>query len=139
MHHNARIHTAKFTTKWLKDNNIEVTEWPPYSLDLNLIENLWLLLKAAIYKRCRDLPTIQCDQKDLAVLIERAKLVCNNILDEIINKLIITIGLRAKVGVSFASAPQCPCRRICLISILLAGAVRIECVWQCRVQWANGT
>lgn len=29
---------------------IEVMEWPPYSSDLNPIENLWVLLKAKIYE-----------------------------------------------------------------------------------------
>jgi hypothetical protein len=31
------------------------------------------------------------------------------------------------------------CWKLRSIGILLAGAVRIECYWQCRVQWANGT
>lgn len=29
--------------------------WPPYSLDLNLIENLWSVLKQTIYERYLEL------------------------------------------------------------------------------------
>jgi hypothetical protein len=40
IHDNARPHTAKKTQKWLRENNVELMEWPPYSPDLNPIENV---------------------------------------------------------------------------------------------------
>ncbi len=40
MQNNAPIHTAKAVALWFGENDINVMEWPPYSLDLNLIEHL---------------------------------------------------------------------------------------------------
>ncbi len=37
---------------------IEVMEWPPYSPDLNPIENLWALLKKEAYKVYPDLNSL---------------------------------------------------------------------------------
>lgn len=50
MHDNAPIHTAGIIKEFLQDLGVEVMDWPPYSPDLNPIENLWFLLKEAIYK-----------------------------------------------------------------------------------------
>ena len=45
-HDNAPCHTAQITKRFLADNSIEVLpNWPPYSPDLNVIENLWAFLK----------------------------------------------------------------------------------------------
>ena len=40
MQDNTPIHKAHAVTKWLEDMGIEVVDWPPYSPDLNPIENL---------------------------------------------------------------------------------------------------
>lgn len=44
-------HTAKLATKWLKDNKVNVLEWPLQSLDLNPIEMLWANLKRSVQAR----------------------------------------------------------------------------------------
>jgi transposase len=41
-------HTSKKTEKWLKENNIQVLDWPPYSPDMNPIENAWYYLKSKL-------------------------------------------------------------------------------------------
>ncbi len=46
----AKIHSAKKIKTWFENNAIPVIEWPPYSPDLNLIENAWPKLKERIYK-----------------------------------------------------------------------------------------
>jgi hypothetical protein len=40
MQDNAPIYKANKVTEWFQEMGIDVMAWPPYSLDLNLIENL---------------------------------------------------------------------------------------------------
>ena len=39
-HDNTPIHTAQSTQQWLRDNDVNVLDWPPQSPDANPIENL---------------------------------------------------------------------------------------------------
>ena len=41
MQDNASIHTARKVRQWFLDNGVNVTDWPPYSPDLNPIEHSW--------------------------------------------------------------------------------------------------
>jgi hypothetical protein len=50
MQDNAPIHKSGATTAWLTGHGINVLEMPPYSPDLNPIENMWAFLKELLCK-----------------------------------------------------------------------------------------
>ena len=46
---NARPHSAKLTTEFLNNSNINVLRWPAFSPDLSPIENLWDQIGRRLY------------------------------------------------------------------------------------------
>ena len=75
-HDNAPIHTARAVKQWL-------SEWPPYSTDLNIIENVWGLLSRKVYEGGRQ-------SQNSATLIEKSwDYFKNRIFDVIVNKVIV--------------------------------------------------
>jgi len=48
---NAPSHTARATRMFLAEETINCLDWPPYSPDLNPIENLWGILKQKVDAR----------------------------------------------------------------------------------------
>ncbi len=64
---NAPCHKAKITMDFLKKSDIEVLYWPPYSPDINPIENIWALIKKKIIKE----NFVINNQKDLVLSVEK--------------------------------------------------------------------
>jgi transposase len=48
---NAPCHQSHSTIAYLEEHNINTMPWPPYSPDLNIIENLWGVMKRKIYRK----------------------------------------------------------------------------------------
>lgn len=48
MQDNAPCHTAGIVRTWLNNHNVPLLPWPPYSPDINPIENVWGLIKRRI-------------------------------------------------------------------------------------------
>jgi hypothetical protein len=50
MQDNASIHTAQKVKDWFREQRVRTTDWPPYSPDLNPIENAWHAMKCLALK-----------------------------------------------------------------------------------------
>ena len=54
MQDGAKIHTSNYTSYFLKDHNVKVLKkWPPFSPDINPIENVWSMLKKKLKEKYR--------------------------------------------------------------------------------------
>ena len=77
---NAPTHTSKLTQNWLNVNQIDILDWPPYSPDLNPIENLWEFMTQKMYKNGRHL-------RNLVELQEELEHIWDSIEDSLLHSL----------------------------------------------------
>lgn len=94
MHDNAPIHRAHIIRDWLHSKGIYVMVWPPYSPNLNLIENLWALLKAQMYCTYPELTVMNNNEESLQLLIRAAIATWDDFGDEILTKLLDSMTRR---------------------------------------------
>jgi len=59
-------HSARNTKSYLQSHNITVMKWPPYSPDLNPIENLWGIISNKIYDNERQFKSTE-ELKDAVI------------------------------------------------------------------------
>ncbi len=92
---NASTYTARIVQDWLKqwaeENGIELVDWPPYSPDLNPIENLWKLLKERICQLNPALSDMPKNQASKDLLVRTAIEVWEAFEKEILEDLIDTM------------------------------------------------
>jgi DDE superfamily endonuclease len=70
---NAPSHTAHIVRDYIASLGREIMIWPPYSPDLNPIENLWTLLKQKIYQIRPDLLHMPNNDATLDILVDTAE------------------------------------------------------------------
>ena len=64
---NARPHCTDEVLELMASFGMETMSWPPYSPDLNIIENVWGLLKSRVYAKDRKYKT----EAEIKVVIEQ--------------------------------------------------------------------
>ena len=69
MHDNTPVYTAAIIQTILAELGVEVMIWPPYSLDMNPIENLWALMKSIIYECYPELEKAPNNRETLIIII----------------------------------------------------------------------
>lgn len=63
---NAPIHNSRVVKSFISSQNVNIMTWPPYSPDLNVIENVWGWLTRKVYeggKQYEDKETLTADIK----------------------------------------------------------------------------
>lgn len=73
---------------------MSLTDWPPYSPDLNPIENIWKILKKRINDRCPELAGFPVTMEAKERLIEAAVEVWESIEDDVFKDLIKSMPIR---------------------------------------------
>jgi transposase len=81
-------HKSRISVKWLNANTPSwMDDWPPYSPDLNIIENLWAIVKRKVY---------EVEIKNLDQLEKRIRKVIKELNVELVNSTIRSFPDRLK-------------------------------------------
>lgn len=97
MHDNAPVHTARIVQEWLADQPFRVMEWPPYSPDLNPIENLWREMKSILHERNPDLKTLTGGKDAIrARLIDSISDAWQAITEDFLESLVVSMPQRVR-------------------------------------------
>ena len=89
---NTPCHKSAETLEWLNDRQIRVSQWPPQSPDMNIIENLWRLMKIELGKVT---DTINSRQDLIHALLQ----ICREIPDEKYFSLYQSLPARMRAAV----------------------------------------
>ena len=86
---NSRVHTSKIVKQILETNSIKSLIWPPYSADLNIVEDIWSKLSETVYDNAQF-----NNPNDLKNEIERAILNINKFERNFTKKLFSSMSTR---------------------------------------------
>ena len=75
MHDSAPVQSSAETRKCVEDRQINVSEWPPQSPNLNIIENVWQIMKVKLYEDASSITT-------RAELVQRMQVLWRDITTE---------------------------------------------------------
>lgn len=81
---NCRCHITHSALQWLRERKIPVMSWPPYSPDLNPIENIWGILARRVYAGGKQFNTIAELQ---AAVIHCWEGIEENLLQNLVNSM----------------------------------------------------
>ena len=97
-HDNGPTFKSRVVQDWLRNwayrEGITLAEWPPYSPDLNPIENLWSILKQRICERYPELVVLKKSAAAKNRLIEAAKEVWDELEDDLFENLLNSMPRR---------------------------------------------
>ena len=83
-----------FAERWLGEIHAEAVLWPPYSSDLNPIENIWKVMKDRIIVAQPSLRTMPDSAATSDLLLQTAEQVWNNLDQEVTDGLIMSFRKR---------------------------------------------
>ena len=89
---NARYHWTYEVLQFYKENYIKIIDWPPYSPDLNPIENLWGIIKDSLKGKTFS---------SMSSLKNKLISIWENIEEDIVKKLWDSIYDRMDVWIKF--------------------------------------
>jgi transposase len=80
----------------VRREGVTLCDFPPYSPDLNPIENLWKILKQRIYRKYTELTSYPVSEEHMDILIEVTKELWLEIEEEVIENCIESVKLRVQ-------------------------------------------
>jgi hypothetical protein len=102
MQDNAAIHTAWKVRHWFSDHGItRITDWLPYSPDLNPIEHIWWELKTRLFKMFPEVARETSESEDARQRLESALQAAWDTIDkEVFDNLGATMGHRIEACIA---------------------------------------
>ena len=83
---NAPCHRARSVKEWFRENNVEVLTWPPYSPDLNCIENLWSWLDKQLAKL--EIQNLEQLKAEVVTILDSVPLeLCQRLINSMPNRI----------------------------------------------------
>jgi DDE superfamily endonuclease len=97
MEDNASIHTAQAVPDWFREQRVRITDWPPYSPDLNPIENIWHAMKCLALKMFLEIMSGGGQsEEDIEQVQECLKAAWNALPNSLFQKLVESMEKRIK-------------------------------------------